>query len=91
MKVSVFADDMSVFLVSEGCLSRISSILEAFEGATGARVNKNKSGVLHLGRWAGRRNLGGDFSLALDGLKILGVKFSGGGGRHAFQLGHKGR
>ncbi|KAK3545128.1 hypothetical protein QTP70_001240 [Hemibagrus guttatus] len=74
-KVSVYADDATLFLGRDEDFRAVSGILEAFSDATGARINHSKSAVLYAGAWAGRSDVPGGFVLCQDGLKILGVVF----------------
>ncbi|KAK3519614.1 hypothetical protein QTP86_020693, partial [Hemibagrus guttatus] len=74
-KVSVYADDATLFLGRDEDFRAVSGILEAFSDATGARINRSKSAVLYAGAWAGRLDVPGGFALCQDGLKILGVVF----------------
>ncbi|KAK3545148.1 hypothetical protein QTP70_001570 [Hemibagrus guttatus] len=74
-KVSVYADDATLFLGRDEDFRAVSGILEAFSDATGARINRSKSAVLYTGAWAGRLDVPGGFALCQDGLKILGVVF----------------
>ncbi|KAK3518288.1 hypothetical protein QTP86_003217 [Hemibagrus guttatus] len=58
-KVSVYADDATLFLGRDEDFRAVSGILEAFSDATGARINRSKSAVLYAGAWAGRSDVPG--------------------------------
>lgn len=73
--VTMYADDATLFLGWDEDFCAVSQVLEAFSGATGARVNRSKSSVLYAGAWGGRTEITGGFSLCQEGLKILGVVF----------------
>lgn len=75
VKVSAYADDMTVFLNTDRDFLVVERLLEEFSCATGAVVNKGKSMVLCLGPWAGRSSVPGGFSVCVDGLRVLGVRF----------------
>lgn len=74
-KVSLYADDMTLFLTSERDFRESSKILKAFGEATGAKVNMPKSAVMYVGQWANRKTAFGEYSLCENGLKVLGVQF----------------
>lgn len=74
-KVSLYADDMTLFLSSDRDFEVANKVILRFSRATGAKVNVTKSSVMFAGRWKGRKEAPGGFSLCADGLKILGVYF----------------
>ncbi|KAG1928992.1 hypothetical protein F2P79_023214 [Pimephales promelas] len=74
-KVSVYADDMTLFLTSERDFVESNKIFRDFGEATGAKVNMSKSSVMFVGKWAGKGTGTGGYSLCENGLKILGVRF----------------
>ena len=75
LKVTAYADDMSVFLTTRGGFRKVEGILEEYGKAVGAKVNKGKSSILFVGRWVEKERLVGEFKVAGEGIKILGVAF----------------
>lgn len=74
-KVAAYADDTTLFVTSERDFEVVGRILEEFCQLSGARVNVGKSSVMFFGQWAERAEARGGFSICVDGLKILGVRF----------------
>ena len=66
---------MSVFLTTRGGFRKVEGILEEYGKAVGAKVNKGKSSILFVGRWVEKERLVGEFKVAGEGIKILGVAF----------------
>uniref|UniRef100_A0A8K9Y2W7 Reverse transcriptase domain-containing protein n=1 Tax=Oncorhynchus mykiss TaxID=8022 RepID=A0A8K9Y2W7_ONCMY len=62
VKISQYADDMTLFLTSEG-------------SASGARVNLGKSSVKFFGPWAGREEGLSGLPLCSGPMRVLGVDF----------------
>ena len=75
LKISQYADDMTLFLTSEGSVLKLLGILEEFSGVSGAKVNLGKSSIKYFGPWAGR--VGGLCGLpqCQGPMRILGVDF----------------
>lgn len=75
LRISQYADDMTLFLTTEGSLLRALDVLGSFSKVSGARVNVGKSKVKYFGPWKGRG--GGLFGLSeCEGpMRILGVDF----------------
>ena len=80
LKVTAYADDMSLFLTTSGGFRRVEGILEDYGRASGARVNRGKSSVLFAGRWENKERLAGEYKVAVGGIKTLGVWFGGANG-----------
>ncbi len=74
-QVAAYADDTTLFVTSERDFEVVGRILEEFCQLSGARVNVGKSSVMFFGQWAERAEARGGFSICVDGLKILGVRF----------------
>lgn len=53
----------------------VGEVFESFSRVSGARVNRAKSSVLFAGAWAGPDVAPGGFTVAREGIKILGVVF----------------
>ena len=54
VKVSQFADDLSVIVTEGSSVDRLLVVLDTFSRASGSNVNRNKSKALNLGYWRGR-------------------------------------
>ncbi|KAL2080679.1 hypothetical protein ACEWY4_024472 [Coilia grayii] len=74
-KVTAFADDLTLFLTTEGSFRAVVAILAAFGQAAGAKVNLAKSAVLCLGGWGARTSVPGPFSVQ-QSVRILGLDFT---------------
>ena len=46
-----FADDSSVFVSKDKCIKEVFKIIEQFELATGAELNRDKTSIMGLGSW----------------------------------------
>lgn len=77
LKISQYADDMTLFLTTDGSVSRLVHILEDFSNASGARVNLGKSSIKYFGPWAGRKGGLGGLSQCQGPMRVLGVDFEG--------------
>lgn len=67
--MAAYVDDTT----SERDFEVVGRILEEFCQVSGARGNVGKSSVMFFGLWAEKAR--GGFSICVDGLKILGVRF----------------
>eukprot|EP00061_Rhincodon_typus_P011318 g36244.t1 len=77
VKTSLYMDDVTVFCSYWWSVSRLLSICDQFELASGAKVNKGKSEAMFFGNWADRSFI--PFTVRTDYLKVLGVWFGGAG------------
>lgn len=75
VKISQYADDMTLFLTSEGSVARAVEVLGEFGLASGARVNLGKSSVKFFGPWAGREEGLSGLPLCSGPMRVLGVDF----------------
>ena len=75
VKVSLYADDMTLFLKDEESMGKCLSILEEFKTASGLDINIQKTKMM----WLGRNKHRNDPLLqieAVEKVKILGIYFS---------------
>lgn len=75
VKVTQYADDMTLFLSTDKGLDRIVELLQGFSRATGSKINMGKSSIMYCGRWADRNDVRHGFTWCKDGMKILGLNF----------------
>lgn len=75
VKVSLYADDMTIFLRNERSLAACLSILDEFRIASGLEINFNKTKMMWIGAWKNRRDSCNGIQAEVE-LKILGTKFS---------------
>lgn len=75
IKVSAYADDVTVILSTQEDLNALKGCIQAYEQASTARVNWEKSEGLLCGAWQGRPppKLPGNIVWQREGLKVLGV------------------
>ena len=75
VKLTAYADDVTVVVRDEGDVKRISECLGKFQEATSARINWSKSTALLLGQWLQESppRLPQQCSWNLEGFKVLGV------------------
>ena len=81
--VSAYADDVNIFVTSQGGVHCLQDSLSLYERASSAWVNWAKSGALLVGQWRGQAvpSLPGGLKWGKEGLKVLGVFL----GTEAFQ------
>ena len=70
-----FADDVSVFVSSDKSVIELDNVIEQFEIATGAELNRNKTFVMGLGIWKERNNWPLDWLQTQMGATMLGIYF----------------
>ena len=75
VKVSLYADDMTVFLKNTDSLGVCLSIIEEFRKASGLEINISKTKIMWLGTLKGQQESCYDIE-PVDEVKILGSKFS---------------
>ena len=74
-KVSVYADDITVFVSRRMDILAMKKAVERYEKLAGATVNFDKSEGLQLGAWRGAIPLPGPFRWSDGPICILGVWF----------------
>ena len=78
IKLEIFADDLTTFLLNDISISRFLKLLEVFGGCSGLKINREKSEIMLLGDYG---NLPSDY-VDFKGikikraLKILGIFFT---------------
>ena len=75
VKLSQYADDTTLLLDSDICLSRVLDIFQRFGRAAGAELNLAKSAVNFFGRWKGWTEVLAGLTLCQGPLKSLGLSF----------------
>lgn len=78
LKVSQYADDMSLFLTSDRSVGEALRVVGDFSRASGSALNLRKSQIKFFGAWAGRRDNLGGMSVCDGPMKILGAEFAEG-------------
>ncbi len=79
LKVSLYMDDVSVFVTDAVAMCRLVGLCERFGLASSSKVNPRKSEVMHFGRHRSGSGPPCPFTERRDRLKILGVCFDPGG------------
>ena len=74
-RVSVFADDITVFISRRLDIKAVKEAVVEYERIAGAKVNFDKSEGLRLGAWRGNNTLPGPFRWGDGPVRILGVWF----------------
>lgn len=77
VKVSQYADNMSLFLETQRGLELALGIVECFARGSGAQLNRAKSQMKYFGTWRVRTDALCGLGLSGGPLKILGVDFEG--------------
>ena len=75
VKVSLYADDMTLFLKDEESLEKCISMLREFKAASGLEINFNKTKMMWLGTTNHRSEQGLQIE-AVEKVKVLGIYFS---------------
>ena len=75
VKLAAFADDLTTFLQDKGSLEHLFSILKAFEGCSGLKLNKDKTEAYWLGS-SHNCNDSLDIETVNKPMKILGIYFT---------------
>ena len=75
IKISAFADDITVFVSSRMDIVVVRMAVERYEKVAGAKVNFDKSEGLRLGAGVRERALPGPFRWSDGPVRILGVWF----------------
>lgn len=75
IKLSVYADDITVFLTTEASFHALNDELEIYQSASNARLNRDKSVGKWLGKWKRQENPL-QIQWSTTQIKILGLLFS---------------
>ena len=73
-KLFQYADDTSIFVMSDRSLLALFSLFERYECASGAKLNVNKSHGLLLGSWKDRRDMPVALSWSSEFINVLGCR-----------------
>ena len=73
-KLFQYADDTSVFVMTDRSLLALFSLFERYECASGAKLNVNKSHGLLLGSWKDRRDMPVALSWSSEFITVLGCR-----------------
>jgi hypothetical protein len=71
--VSVYADDISIFISDETDLHSVMQIFDIYSQHSGARLNLGKCHGLWVGRWRGRTDKPLGIRWSADGFRCLGI------------------
>ena len=75
IKLSAFADDLSIFLKDTSSLTRVLNILNKFAQVSGLKVNLKKSEIMYLGTEKKRKDNCGTALKVVKTVKITGINF----------------
>ena len=70
-----FIDGINIFVADEEDLEKIEKILENFETKTNSKINKNKTKIMGLGKWEGRKEWPLKWIKNDSKIKTLGIEF----------------
>ena len=89
LTVSAYADDVNIFVSSQGDVQCLQDTLSLFEKASSARVNWAKSEALLVGQWRSQAvpSLPGGLEWGKEGLKVLGLFLGTEGFQNKWTLG----
>ena len=76
IKISMYADDTTVFVNDTDSILHLLNMLEKFRSISGLQVNTSKTEALWLGCWKDRRDTPFNFKWPEDPICALGVFFS---------------
>ena len=78
IKLEIFADDLTAFLLNDISISRFLKLLEVFGGCSGLKINREKSEIMLLGNHGNSPSDHNDFKgiKIKRALKILGIYFT---------------
>ena len=78
IKLEIFADDLTAFLLNDISISRFLKLLEVFGGCSGLKINREKSEIMLLGNHGNSPSDHVDFKgiKIKRALKILGIYFT---------------
>ncbi|KAJ8347219.1 hypothetical protein SKAU_G00286200 [Synaphobranchus kaupii] len=77
LKISQYADDMTLFLGTEKGLEVALNEVKDFSSGSGAQLNVEKSKIKFFGKWRSRTAVVCGISLCEGPLRVLGVDFGG--------------
>jgi len=69
-----FIDDITIFISDETDLKEVEKILEEFQETTNSKINKNKTTIMGLGSWTGRKKWPLTWIKTTPSTKILGIE-----------------
>jgi exonuclease III len=72
-KISAYADDVTLFMRDLRGIKEVMQTLENFGELTGLQINKDKSEVMGMGRWAYNQDLHGIGLKVVDAMKVTGI------------------
>ena len=72
-KLFQYADDTSIFVMSDRSLLALFSLFERYERASGAKLNVNKSRGLLLGSWKDRQDMPVALNWSSELITVLGI------------------
>ena len=75
IKIQGYADDSTVIVTSDLALQEVCKVIEKFEEATGALLNKEKTSIMGIGSWSKRATWPVNWLKRVENTKILGIEF----------------
>ena len=76
IKVSLYADDTTVFVQDLYSVARLLTLLQKFKKLSGLEINTTKTEGMWLGRWKNKTDMPFGFRWPRDPIKALGIFFS---------------
>ena len=77
LKISGYADDTNLFTIDNESIVNIFNVLNQFEAATGASLNKSKTKIYGIGTWKNKIDWPIPWlNTSVDSFKSLGITFS---------------
>ena len=76
IKITQYADDITVFLKNLESMSSLLDLLEKFERCSGLKINHTKSEAMWLGKWKNREDTPFNVKWPKDSVYALGIHFS---------------
>ena len=76
VKICQYADDTTIFVLSDSALMAVFSLFRRYELASGAELNVTKSHGLLVGSWRSRSNLPVRLSWSSQSITVMGAKLS---------------
>ena len=76
VKLCQYADDTTIFVMTDGALCRVFEIFQRYELASGAKLNVSKSHGLLIGSWASRAQLPITLQWSSESIIVMGSRLA---------------